>query len=135
MQRLLTATAILALVASTASALEPSELKGQDITAEDYAALVEAAMAKMPPRNGESYVFGFANLQRSLRFGILVEESIEANAEAAGVELLITDNRLDGLVALQNAESYIQQDVDYVIEFQTDVNFGPAVMPNLNTAF
>ena len=116
------------LAAGPAVALGPEDLKGQDIGAGDYAALVEAAKAANPPRTGENDVFGFANLQRDIPFGVKTEEGILANAEAAGIEVLVTDNRLDGAIALQNAESYARRDVDYVIEFQTDANFGPRIM-------
>lgn len=128
MHRTTIATAALLLLNAPALALEADDLKGQEITAEQYEELVAAARENTPPKNGENYVFGFANLQRDIPFGVKTEEGIEENAEKAGVELLVTDNRLDGAVALQNAESYVRRDVDYVIEFQTDVNFGPTIM-------
>ena len=90
------------------------------------------AAQNSPPKNGETLVFGFANLQRDISFGIKVEKSIERNAEAAGIELLIADNRLDGPTALANAESFARRQVDFCIEFQTDVNFGPAIMQHFN---
>ncbi|WP_260855334.1 hypothetical protein [Mesorhizobium amorphae] len=46
--------------------------------------------------------------------------------------MTIADNRLDGPTALANAQSFVQRSVDYVIEFQTDVNFGPQVMNVFN---
>jgi ribose transport system substrate-binding protein len=119
------------MLCSAAYAVEPTDLKGDMPSAQDYAALVDAAKAAKPPRNGKNYVFGFANLQRDIPFGVKTEEGILANAKAAGIEVLVTDNRLDGATALQNAESYVRRDVDYVIEFQTDVNFGPMVMNKL----
>ena len=39
---------------------------------------------------------------------------------------------LDGPTALANAQSFVQRNVDYVIEFQTDSNFGPTVMKVFN---
>ena len=105
-----------------ASMLSQSELK----------AMVEAAMKVNPPKNGKNYVFGFANLQRDIAFCALVEEGILANAEAAGIEVLVTDNLLDGATAMANAESYITRNVDYVIEFQTDAAFGEMIMNKMN---
>ena len=105
-----------------ASMLSESELK----------AMVEAAMKVNPPKNGKNYVFGFANLQRDIAFCALVEEGILANAEAAGIEVLVTDNLLDGATAMANAESYITRNVDYVIEFQTDAAFGEMIMNKMN---
>jgi ribose transport system substrate-binding protein len=46
----------------------------------------------------------------------------------------VTDNAFDGATALANAESYLQRNVDYVIEFQTDANFGPTIMQKMNEA-
>ncbi|MDE0113942.1 MAG: substrate-binding domain-containing protein [Albidovulum sp.] len=134
MKKLLATAAALGAFASSALALDPGDLKGQQVSADDYAALISAAKEAKPPRNGENYVFGFANLQRDIPFCVKTEEGIEANASAAGIELLVTDNRLDGATALQNAQSYVQRDVDYVIEFQTDAHFGTIIMNGFNEA-
>jgi ribose transport system substrate-binding protein len=96
--------------------------------------MVADAMKATPPKNGKNYVFGFANLQRDIPFGVFVEKGIQQNADAAGVNLQIADNRLDGPTALANAQSFAQRNVDFVIEFQTDVNFGPQVMKVFNDA-
>ena len=107
---------------------DPASHDGSMLSADQLRAMVEEAEGVTPPRNGDGYVVGFANLQRDITFGVVVEEGIQENADAAGIELLIADNRLDGPTALANAQSFVQRDVDYVIEFQTDVNFGPTVM-------
>lgn len=120
------------LLASAALAIEPGDLDGSAISADAYAALVAEAEAATPPKNGESYVFGFANLGRNAPFFMLVENSILENAKAAGIEVLVTDNAFDGQTALANAESYLRRNVDYVIEFQTDANFGPVIMQKMN---
>ncbi|MCJ8323405.1 MAG: sugar ABC transporter substrate-binding protein [Rhizobiales bacterium] len=120
------------MVSSAAFALGPEDLKGQEITAAQYAELVAAATAVNPPNNGENYVIGFANLARNAPFFTLVEDGIVANGEAAGAKVLVTDNNFDGATALANAESYLRRDVDYVIEFQTDANFGPTIMQKMN---
>ena len=107
---------------------DPAAYDGLMFSQEALKAMVAEAVEKSPPKNGEALVFGFANLQRDMSFGIKVEKSIERNAEAAGIELLVADNRLDGPTAMANAESFARRRADFVIEFQTDVNFGPAVM-------
>ena len=134
MKRLMATATVVAVLASPVLALQPGDLKGQMASADDWSALLDAAMANTPPRNGDSYVFGFANLQRDIPFCVKTEEGILANAESAGIEVLVTDNRLDGATALQNAQSYVQRDVDYVIEFQTDAHFGTIIMNNFNEA-
>jgi ribose transport system substrate-binding protein len=97
-------------------------------------AMVQAAMEVTPPKNGDTYVIGFANLQRDIPFAALVEQGILENAEAAGIEVVVADNRLDGATALANAESFIIRNVDFVIEFQTDAEFGAVIMNRLNEA-
>jgi ribose transport system substrate-binding protein len=111
---------------------DPAVHDGSMYPAENLAAMVQTAMEKTPPRNGESYVIGFANLQRDIPFCALVEEGILENAEAAGIEVVVADNRLDGATALANAESFINRNVDLVIEFQTDAEFGAVIMNKLN---
>jgi ribose transport system substrate-binding protein len=107
---------------------------GAMLSADQLKAMVADAAAVTPPKNGEGYVIAFANLQRDISFGVKVEGGITANAEAAGIELVVADNRLDGPTALSNAQSFVARDVDYVIEFQTDVNFGPTVMAQFTGA-
>lgn len=107
---------------------DPAGFGGLMLKAEQLQAMVAELRQLRPPKNGDHYVFAFANLQRDMAFGIKVEEGIKANATAAGVELLVADNRLDGPTALANAESFVRRGVDFVIEFQTDVNFGPTIM-------
>ncbi len=111
---------------------DPSKYDGTRLSADQYKAMVTDATAVKPPRNGSKYVIGFANLQRDMTFGVVVEKSIQANADLAGVDLVIADNRLDGPTALANAQSFVQRNVDYVIEFQTDSNFGQTVMNVFN---
>ena len=113
---------------------DPLNFKGEMLPAETLKAMVQEAMKVTPPRNGKNYVFAFANLQRDITFCMAVEEGIKKNCEAAGIELVIADNRLSGPTALANAESFITRNVDFVIEFQTDVNFGPVIMQKFNAA-
>jgi len=107
---------------------DPATFDGLMLPPATLQAMTAAAIANAPPKNGKRLVIGFANLQRDISFAIKVEKSIERNAEAAGVELLIADNRLDGPTALANAESFARRRIDFAIEFQTDVNFGPPIM-------
>ncbi len=112
----------------------PATHDGSMISAENLAAMVKDAVAANPPRNGKQIVVGFANLQRDITFCAKVEAGLVANAKAAGIDLEVVDNRLDGATALANAESFIQRKVDAVIEFQTDANFGATIMQKMNDA-
>lgn len=111
---------------------DPEKFSGRQISPTGFKAMIAAATKNRPPRNGKNYVIGFANLQRDIPFCILVENGIKRNADAAGVELVIADNRLSGPTALQVAETFIQRNVDFVIEFQTDANFGAQIMQKMN---
>ncbi|MGO4137747.1 sugar ABC transporter substrate-binding protein [Rhizobium brockwellii] len=128
---LLVVAACLAASASYAEdfhGFDPAKFDGTMLSTENLKAMVVDATKATPPRDGKSYSIGFANLQRDIAFGVLVEKGIQENADAAGVELVIADNRLDGPTALANAKSFAERKVDYVIEFQTDANFGQTVM-------
>lgn len=88
----------------------------------------EAAAADCPTQK-DSYKIGFANLTEDIVFTKLVREGMEkAAAEAGNVELVFADNKLDGATALANAENFIAQGVDGVVEFQTDEAFGNVIM-------
>ncbi len=90
---------------------------------------VEVEAAADCPTKQDSYKIGFANLTEDIVFTKLVRESIEENVEAAGnIELVLADNKLDGATALANADNFILQGVDGVIEFQTDEKFGNVIM-------
>tara|TARA_X000000368_G_scaffold83815_1_gene63410 strand:- start:954 stop:2069 length:1116 start_codon:yes stop_codon:yes gene_type:complete len=117
---------------NTAFAFDANNHDASMLSEAELKAMVEAATKVNPPKNGKHYVIGFANLQRDIAFCALVEEGILKNAEAAGIEVLVTDNLLDGATAMANADSYITRNVDYVIEFQTDAAFGEMIMNKMN---
>jgi ribose transport system substrate-binding protein len=137
--RLPVAVPALALLTTAALAddfhgFDPANFNGEMLTAANLKAAVADAAKVTPPKHGKNYVFAFANLQRDITFCSKVEGGIKTNAEAAGVDLVIADNHLDGATALANAESFINRDVDYVIEFQTDANFGATIMQKMDDA-
>ncbi len=80
------------------------------------------------PTAKDTYKIGFANLTEDIVFTQLVRQGIEEEATKAGVELVLADNKLDGATALANADNFILQGVDGVIEFQTDEKFGNVIM-------
>ena len=78
---------------------------------------------------GKRIKIGFANLTEDIPFAVRVREGIEAAAKKVGnVDLVIADNKLDGATALANADNFITQGVQGVIEFQTDEKFGKSIM-------
>ncbi|MDP8997173.1 MAG: sugar ABC transporter substrate-binding protein [Pseudomonadota bacterium] len=135
----LAGTALALLLSSAAYAedfhgYDPATFDGAMLSADMLKAMVADAAKVKPPKNGKNYVIGFANLQRDIPFCALVEGGIKKNADAAGIELVVVDNHLDGATALANAESLISRNVDFVIEFQTDANFGATIMKKMNDA-
>ena len=113
---------------------DPEKADGSMPSTQQLADMVKDAAAVSKPRNGAAFVIGFANLQRDIAFCVKVEQGLVANAKTAGIDLQVADNRLDGATALANAESFIQRNVDYVVEFQTDANFGATIMQKMNDA-
>src|SRR5687767_1484292 len=83
--------------------------------------------------SGGRYKIGFANLTEDIPFAVRVREGIERAAKQAGnVDLVIANNRMDGQTALSNADTFLLQGVNGVIEFQTDEQFGNAIMDKFN---
>lgn len=96
---------------------------------------VSVVQAQSCETAADSYTIGFANLTEDIVFTQLVRESIEEAAEEAGnIELILADNQLDGATALANAENFLTQGVDGVIEFQTDEAFGNVIMSRFRSA-
>lgn len=71
--------------------------------------------------------FGFAVQSAELPFSQAVSRSVSAAAAAAGIELLLLDNRFDPDTAVRNAEEFVEKRVDLVLEFQAEESVGPQV--------
>jgi ribose transport system substrate-binding protein len=83
--------------------------------------------------SGTRYKIGFANIAEDFPFAVRVRQGIERAAQAAGnIDLVLMDNHLDGQTALNNADTMLVQGVQGVIEFQTDQQFGKAIMAKFN---
>ncbi len=81
------------------------------------------------PTKKDKYKIGFANLTDSVDFTKAVEASMKSAATKAGnIDLVVANNNLDGATALNNAENFVAQGVDGVVEFQTDEKFGNVIM-------
>ena len=91
--------------------------------------LVDSQMLKSPRKNSYSlvngvlpqrgYRFGYASQTEEFSFSRMVSESIRSFAYESDVELLILDNCYSPKVAVKNAETFVHERVDLVIEFQT----------------
>jgi ribose transport system substrate-binding protein len=69
--------------------------------------------------------FGLAVQSAELPFSAAVAQSVTSAAAAAGVELVVLDNRFDPDVAIRNAEEFVARHVDLVLEFQVEEAAGP----------
>ncbi len=71
--------------------------------------------------------FGFAVQSAEMPFSNAVAQSVTAAASAAGVELIVLDNRYDPEVAARNAEEFVSKRIDLVLEFQVEEAAAPRV--------
>jgi ribose transport system substrate-binding protein len=71
--------------------------------------------------------FGFAVQSAELPFSEALAQSVTAAAAAAGVELVVLDNRFDPDIAVRNAEEFVAKRVDLVLEFQVEEAIAPRV--------
>ncbi len=71
--------------------------------------------------------FGFAVQSAEMPFSEAVAQSATAAAAAAGVELIVLDNRYDPDVAIRNAVEFVAKQVDLVLEFQVEEAAAPRV--------
>jgi ribose transport system substrate-binding protein len=78
--------------------------------------------------------FGFGSQSADMPFSVAVTESLRAAAASAGVDLLILDNRYDGSTALKNADEFVREHVDLVIEFQIDQHIAPVIAEKISAA-
>jgi len=69
--------------------------------------------------------FGFGSESSEMPFSEAVRESLSAAASSAGVDILVLDNKYDAATAISNAEEFVRQAVDLVIEFQIDQRIAP----------
>jgi ribose transport system substrate-binding protein len=78
--------------------------------------------------------FGFGGESSEMPFSEGVRESLQAAANSAGVDLLVLDNHYDAQTAVRNAEEFVRQQVDLVIEFQIDQRIAPAIADKISGA-
>jgi ribose transport system substrate-binding protein len=71
--------------------------------------------------------FGFGGQSEELPFSQAVTASVKEAASSSGVDLLLLDNRYDGEVAVRNAETFVEEHVDLIIEFQIDQRVAPII--------
>lgn len=78
--------------------------------------------------------FGFGGESSEMPFSEAVRESLVMAAASAGVDLLVLDNKYDAATAVRNAEEFVKQGVDLVVEFQIDQKIAPVVADRIHGA-
>jgi len=78
--------------------------------------------------------FGFGSQSAEMPFSEAVSDSLKSAASAAGVDLIVLDNRYDGPTALRNADELVSNRVDLVIEFQIDQRVAPVIADKIDAA-
>jgi ribose transport system substrate-binding protein len=79
-------------------------------------------------------IFGFAAQSSDMPFSEIVTSSLKIAASRYGVELLVLDNRYDPDTAVRNADRFIQERVDLVIEFQIDQGVAALISDKMASA-
>lgn len=78
--------------------------------------------------------FGFGTESAEMPFSVAVAASVAAAAASAGIELVQLDNQYDSDTAIRNAEEFVRQRVDLVLEFQVEENAAPLIAHILKKA-
>jgi len=78
--------------------------------------------------------FGFGGQSAEMPFSEAVTASLRQAATTVGVDLLVLDNRYSGKTALANAETFVGEGVDVVIEFQIDEHAAPIIADKIAKA-
>jgi ribose transport system substrate-binding protein len=71
--------------------------------------------------------FGFGGQSVDMPFSVEVTESLINAAASVGVDLMILDNCYDAATAVRNAEEFVKNRVDLVIEFQVEQDAAPVI--------
>ena len=78
--------------------------------------------------------FGFGGQSVDMPFSVEVTESLKAAAASVGVDLMILDNCYDAATAIRNAEEFVKNRVDLVIEFQVEQEAAPVIADKIAAA-
>jgi ribose transport system substrate-binding protein len=78
--------------------------------------------------------FGFGGESAEMPFSVAVTESLKSAATSAGIDLLVLDNGYDGPTALRNADEFLRNRVDLVVEFQINQRVAPIIADKIDSA-
>lgn len=78
--------------------------------------------------------FGYGQLSEKSPLSQAITTSLKEAAASSGVDLFVLDNRCDGETSLRNADRFVQECVDLVIEFQVDPGVAPIIADKIASA-
>lgn len=86
------------------------------------------------PLKRRKYKFGYAAQSSEFSFSRTVSDSIQRVAFEEGIDLMLLNNRYSAKVAIRNADLFIRERVDIIIEFQTDEHCASIISSKLHEA-
>lgn len=86
------------------------------------------------PLHRRGYRIGYAQHNEEFLFSRMVSESIRSSAYEAGVDLLLLNNRSSPSTAVRNADVFVREQVDLVVEFQSNQESAAMVADRLGEA-
>jgi ribose transport system substrate-binding protein len=78
--------------------------------------------------------FAFGGQSAEMPFSEAVTASLRAAATTLGVDLIVMDNCYDAGTAVRNAEAFVREQVDVVIEFQVEQHAAPIIADKIAAA-
>ena len=78
--------------------------------------------------------FGFAGQSAEMPFSQAVTASLQEAAARVGVDLMVLDNCYSAETALQNAEQFVRERVDIIVEFQVEQHVAPIIADRIADA-
>src|ERR671910_2997939 len=81
----------------------------------------------MRPFKQKSYRLGYAAQGTDYQFSKEISTGLQRAAASEGIELICLDNRYNAKIAQRNADVFVREKVDLVIELQTDEHVAPIV--------
>jgi ribose transport system substrate-binding protein len=78
-------------------------------------------------RHGKRFRVGYAAQGQDSSFAAEVLSGLQRAAEREQIDLIVLDNRYQPRIAVRNAEQLVREQVDLVVEFQTDEAIAPAI--------
>ena len=87
--------------------------------------------SRLQPIHSRRFRLGYASQSNLLPFTGIVTDSLRSAASAADIDLVVLNNEFSPRVALENAERFVAEKVDLVIDSQINVNVASQIAAQL----